>query len=120
MILRLSQFAHLLPVADGRVLVIHAITHSLVADAQLAEMIEYFREPRRAFARRTYAGFTALIERGILTDKTLDEELAEQPRVRYFSMAGDPPRRWQFRSHAPRRKGSRPTGRPARRSRRAT
>jgi FkbH-like protein len=82
MILRLSQFAHLLPVADGRVLVIHAITHMrLVADKDLAEIIEFFREPREVDAEGPGAsGFTALIERGILTDKTPAEELAEQTR----------------------------------------
>ncbi len=82
MILRLSQFAHLLPVADGRVLVIHAISHMrLVADEGLAEIIEFFREPREVDAEGPGAsGFAALIERGILTDKTPDEELAEQTR----------------------------------------
>ena len=79
MILRLSQFAHLLPVADGRVLVIHAATHMrLVADRELAEMIEFFREPRELSADGPgEAGFAALIERGILTSKTPEEELAE-------------------------------------------
>jgi FkbH-like protein len=82
MILRLSQFAHLLPVADGRVLVIHAISHMrLVADAELAQIIEFFREPREVDAEGPGStGFAALIERGILTDKTPDEELAEQTR----------------------------------------
>ncbi|HEX3367308.1 hypothetical protein [Phenylobacterium sp.] len=43
MILRLSQFAHLAPVGDGRVLVIHAATQMrLVVDHELAEMIEFF------------------------------------------------------------------------------
>ncbi len=82
MILRLSQFAHLLPVADGRVLVIHAITHMrLVADAELAQIIEFFREPREVDADGPgAAGFGALIERGILTEQSPEEELAEQTR----------------------------------------
>ena len=82
MILRLSQFAHLLPVAEARVLVIHAISHMrLVADRELAEIIEFFREPREVDAEGPGStGFAALIERGILTDKTPEEELAEQTR----------------------------------------
>ncbi|HLZ76905.1 HAD-IIIC family phosphatase [Phenylobacterium sp.] len=92
MILRLSQFAHLLPVADGRVLVIHAITHMrLVADAELAQMIAFFREPREVDAEGPgAAGFAALIERGILTDKTPDEELAEQTRELGLYYGRDP------------------------------
>ena len=78
MILRLSQFAHLVPVADGRVLVIHAATQMrLVVDGELAEMIEFFREPRDLGDREAPAAFGALIERLILTDKTPEEELAE-------------------------------------------
>jgi FkbH-like protein len=82
MTLRLSQFVHLLPVGDGRVLVIHAVTHMrLVADAELAEMIGFFREPRELSADGPgEAGFAALIERGILTNKTPQEELDEQTR----------------------------------------
>ncbi|MGZ6019945.1 MAG: HAD-IIIC family phosphatase [Phenylobacterium sp.] len=82
MILRLSQFAHLLPVADGRVLVIHAITHMrLVADAELAQIIELFREPREVDPDGPgAAGYAALIERGILTDKTPEEELSGQAK----------------------------------------
>jgi FkbH-like protein len=78
MILRLSQFAHLLPVADGRVLVIHAATQMrLVVDRELAEMIEFFREPRDLGENPEVGSFSALIERQILTDKTPQEELAE-------------------------------------------
>ncbi len=83
MTLRLSQFVHLLPVGESRVLVIHAITHTrLVADAELAEMIEFFRTPRDLSADGPgEAGFAALIERGILTNKTPAEELAEQTQA---------------------------------------
>jgi FkbH-like protein len=78
MILRLSQFAHLAPVADGRVLVIHAATQMrLVVDRELAEMIEFFREPRDLGENAEVGSFTTLIERQILTDKSPDEELAE-------------------------------------------
>jgi len=80
MTLRLSQFVHLVPVGDGRVLVVHAITHMrLVADQQLAEMIEFFRTPRELSADGPgEAGFAALIERGILTSQSVEEELAAQ------------------------------------------
>lgn len=80
--LRLSQFVHLLPVGDGRVLVIHAVTHMrLVADAELAQMIEFFRTPRELSADGPgEAGFAVLIDRGILTSLTPEEELAEQTR----------------------------------------
>jgi FkbH-like protein len=77
MILRLSRFVHLLPVGDDRVLVIHAVSHlRLVVDRQLAEMIGFFAEPRELAESAGPGAFTALIERGILTDKTPEEELA--------------------------------------------
>jgi FkbH-like protein len=77
MILRLSQFAHLLPVADGRVLVIHAATQMrLVVDADLAEMIEFFRVPREIDDQGA-GGFAALIEREILTPLSAEAELAQ-------------------------------------------
>ncbi|WP_293380179.1 HAD family hydrolase [Phenylobacterium sp.] len=80
MILRLSQFAHLLPVADGRVLVIHAATQMrLVVDAELAGMIEFFRAPREIGDERA-AGFASLIEREILTPLDPGEELAQLTR----------------------------------------
>ncbi len=80
MTLRLSQFVHLLPVGDGRVLVVHAITHMrLVADRELAEMIEFFRTPRDlSLDGPGVAGFAALIERGILTTQSVEDELAAQ------------------------------------------
>ncbi|HEX3885944.1 MAG TPA: HAD-IIIC family phosphatase [Phenylobacterium sp.] len=80
MILRLSQFAHLLPVADGRVLLIHAVTHMrLVVDPELAQIIEFFREPREVAAEGPeQSGFAALIERGVLTTLTPEEERLAQ------------------------------------------
>jgi FkbH-like protein len=78
MILRLSQFAHLAPVGDGRVLVIHAATQMrLVVDHELAEMIEFFRTPRDLGENAEVGSFSMLIERQILTDKSPEEELAE-------------------------------------------
>jgi FkbH-like protein len=75
MILRLSRFVHLLPVGEARVLVIHAVSHlRLVADPELARMIAFFATPRELPAGA--GAFAALIERGILTDKTPEEELA--------------------------------------------
>jgi FkbH-like protein len=78
MTLRLSQFVHLLPVADGRVLVIHAATQMrLVADPELAEMIEFFRTPREVQDESADGPFAGLIERGILTPLAPDAEIAE-------------------------------------------
>jgi FkbH-like protein len=78
MILRLSRFAHLAPMADGRVLVIHAATQMrLLVDRELAGMIEFFREPQDLGEREAPAAFGPLIERQILTDKTPQEELDE-------------------------------------------
>ena len=75
MILRLSRFVHLVPVGDGRTLVIHAVSHlRLVADPELANMIQFFAEPRDVGPEP--GGFAALIERGVLTDKTPEEQLA--------------------------------------------
>ena len=77
MILRLSRFVHLLPVGDDRVLVIHAVSHlRLVVDAQLAEMIGFFATPRELAEGAGPGAFAALIERGILTEQTPEEELA--------------------------------------------
>jgi FkbH-like protein len=78
MILRLSQFAHLVPVSEGRMLVIHAATQMrLVVDRELAETIAFFREPQDLGERDAPAAFGPLIERLILTDKTPEAELAE-------------------------------------------
>ena len=77
MILRLSRFVHLLPVGDDRVLVIHAVSHlRLVVDAQLAEMIGFFATPRELAEGAGPGAFAALIERGILTEQTPEQELA--------------------------------------------
>ena len=47
MILRLSSFVHLVPVGEGRVLVIHALSHlRMVVDRELAQMIGFFATPR--------------------------------------------------------------------------
>ena len=79
MILRLSRFVHLLPLEGERVLVIHALSHlRLVVDKDLAAVIGFFAEPRELPAEQAGGGaFAALVERGILTDKSDAEELAE-------------------------------------------
>ena len=76
--LRLSRFVHLAPVGEDRVLVIHAVTHlRLAVDGDLAKMISLFAEPQEiseaVFGRDAFA---PLIERGILTPLTPDEEMA--------------------------------------------
>src|SRR5215469_4600794 len=91
MIVRRSRFIHLLPLADNRVLVLHAVTHvRLPVDRELADLIVYFDQPRERdaaigdlAARLGYDGPTLrssiadLMERGILTDRPPEQELAD-------------------------------------------
>jgi FkbH-like protein len=73
MLLRLSRFVHILPVGEDRVLVLHAVSQlRLTVDRELADLIGLFAEPRDV----PDDAFAALIERGILTDKSPDDELA--------------------------------------------
>ena len=98
MILRRSRFVHLLPVGQGRTLIVHAISHlRLPADGEISALLEYFSEPRRIpedtdamaalFAKpgeQVTAGLSEAIERTvmelksrqILTGMTAEEELA--------------------------------------------
>jgi FkbH-like protein len=97
MILRRSRFVHLLPVGQGRTLIVHAISHMrLPADGEITALLDYFAEPRRIpedcdamaalFARPgdNPAGLREVIERTamelksrqILTELTAEEELA--------------------------------------------
>jgi FkbH-like protein len=98
MILRRSRFVHLLPVGQGRTLIVHAISHMrLPADSEISALLEYFSEPRRIpedcdvmaalFAKSadsSSAGLRDAIERTvmelksrqILTELTAEEELA--------------------------------------------
>ena len=98
MILRRSRFVHLLPVGQGRTLIVHAISHMrLPADSEISALLEYFSEPRRIpedcdamaalFAKpadSSSAGLRDAIERTvmeltsrqILTEMTAEEELA--------------------------------------------
>lgn len=97
MILRRSRFVHLLPVGQGRTLIVHAISHMrLPADGEITMLLDYFSEPRRipedcdamaallAKSKGEIAGLREVIERTvmelksrqILTELTADEELA--------------------------------------------
>ena len=91
MILRRSRFLHQIPVGDGRVLLVHAVSQQRrVVDAGLIAIINFFATPRvlpeefAELARLTPASpeglvnlLSALTDAGILTSKTADEELAE-------------------------------------------
>jgi FkbH-like protein len=97
MILRRSRFVHLLPVGQGRTLIVHAISHTrLPADGEVTAILEYFSEPRRipedcdaiaALLAKSAGGQDGLREavertvmelksRQILTEMTAEEELA--------------------------------------------
>jgi FkbH-like protein len=89
--LRLSRFVHLIPVAEDRVLVLHAVTHlRLVVDRDLAEMIDFFSVPRDTGDLVQAGGFGALIERGILTFQSPEEERAALSAELAVSHGRDP------------------------------
>jgi FkbH-like protein len=69
---------HLAPVGEDRLLVIHAVTHlRLAVDGDLAKMISLFVEPQEVTEEVFGPGaFAPLIERGILTSLTPEEEMA--------------------------------------------
>jgi FkbH-like protein len=91
MILRKSRFIHQLPVGAGRVLLVHAVSHlRLAVDQDLNDIVDYFTQPRAL--PEDYSGLAKLVsrdpdslascvqslqERGVLTDKSADDELAE-------------------------------------------
>jgi hypothetical protein len=77
MILRLSQYIHLLPVGHNRVLIVDAISHvRLVVDDHLANFIRSFSLPKEVSPNGNASEvLAALINRGILTTKSSDEEL---------------------------------------------
>ena len=91
MILQRSRFLHSLPVDNERYLLIHAVTHArLTIDRQLNTVVDFFATPRAwpdeypslattvSYDRETLSNCIAdLIERGFITDKSADEELAE-------------------------------------------
>jgi FkbH-like protein len=77
MLLRLSSFVHLLPVGQDRVLILHAVNQlRLVVDRELAQMLQVFAQPQTT----PDGAFQALVERGVLTDQSADDELAAWSR----------------------------------------
>jgi FkbH-like protein len=85
--LRKSRFVHQLPLGDDRVLILHAVSQvRLAVDRDVDAVIEHFTTPRdwpdgaaalpgdRATLLACVSG---LCERGLLTEKSADEELAE-------------------------------------------
>jgi len=89
--LRRSSFVHQVPVGPNRVLLVHAISHlRLAVDGNVGKILDYFGQPRvlpDAYVdmtqlvsqdEKTLAVFVkALIERGLLTEKTPEEEIEE-------------------------------------------
>jgi FkbH-like protein len=91
MILRKSRFVHQLPVGADRVLLVHAVSHlRLPVDAGVAKLVEHFEQPRRLpdeygdLAKLMGCEHTllescvnTLIERGVFTEESPEEELAD-------------------------------------------
>jgi FkbH-like protein len=81
--LRLSRFVHMIPVAEGRVLVVDAVSHlRLVVDSELAKIIREFETPQTVpdpLPARHVA--RALLERGVLTPLDPAAEMAELSRT---------------------------------------
>jgi FkbH-like protein len=91
MILRKSRFVHQLPVGPDRVLLVHAISHlRLAVDPAVAKVVDCFEQPRvlpdgydRLAAlmdcdRPVLEGCVkTLVERGVLTERSPEEELAD-------------------------------------------
>ncbi|HZZ68686.1 MAG TPA: HAD-IIIC family phosphatase [Phenylobacterium sp.] len=83
MLLRFSTFSHMIPIAEDRVLVVDAISQArLVVNAEIAAVIRSFAAPQ-AVAEPLAPGsvIAALVERGMLTELSPEEELAEMTRV---------------------------------------
>jgi FkbH-like protein len=90
-ILRRSRFLHQIPVGDGRILLVHAVSQQRrVVDTGLAAIINFFATPRALpedfadLAKLTPASpeglvnlLSALTEQDILTQKSAEDELAE-------------------------------------------
>jgi FkbH-like protein len=91
MILRRSQFAHIVALGPERALALHALTQlRLGVDREVADLISWFDAPRElpqalpelmrqcGYDLQTLAGCVAsLIERGVLTQLSPEEERAE-------------------------------------------
>ena len=78
MLLRLSRFIHLVPVGAGRVLVVDAISHvRLTVEGQVAAIIQDFSIPRQLDQPPPPDSLiAALMARGILTEKSPEDELS--------------------------------------------
>ena len=76
--LRKSRFVHMIPLTDERVLVLHAVNQlRWTVDRELAQLIDLFARPQPLFeAKLTPAVRAALVDRGVLTLDTEEEELA--------------------------------------------
>lgn len=86
-----SRFVHQLPLGVDRVLIVHAISQlRLTVDRQVNSIIDYFAVPRTLpddyaglgelvpLERTALAGcVNSLLERGILTERSADDELAQ-------------------------------------------
>ena len=104
MILRRSQFVHVVPLGPERALALHALTHlRLGIDREVARLIAWFDQPRAlpgdlpdlarrvAYDQKTLAGCVAsLLERGVLTDKAPEAELAETASALAQTSGRDP------------------------------
>ena len=91
MILRRSRFVHQLDFGNNRYLIVHAVRSlRLPVDRDVNALLNYFAEPRRLpedndaisklmpYPREVIAGsISSLMERGILTEKTPEEELVD-------------------------------------------
>jgi FkbH-like protein len=90
-VLRLSGFVHLLDLAPTRVLVVHAVTQMRITiTPAVARLIRFFDEPQGletalpqlqialgADAATIRSCVTSLLDRGILTDRTGDDETTD-------------------------------------------
>jgi FkbH-like protein len=83
MLLRLSRFAHMIPIAEGRFLVVDAISHvRVVVDGEVASLIRTFATPQVVPDPLPADGvIAAMVERGLLTEQTPEDELANVASV---------------------------------------
>ena len=74
MLLRLSRFIHLLPLGEDRVLVVDAFSHlRLTVNGEVAAVIRSFGVPSEVPELGTGL-LAALVQRGVVTEKTPEEE----------------------------------------------
>ena len=91
MILRKSRFVHQLPVGADRMLLVHAVSHlRLPVDVDVAKLVDHFEQPRAlpneydelaelmGCERSTLETcVNTLVERGVLTEHSPEQELAD-------------------------------------------